>query len=369
MSTVGKTIYWSFVTVATIMMLADGDAGAAFTFAGAMAVIYALIQRSKKKKRAAGQGNVVVVDPDNRAPTPRRDDHLAPRPTGSPIPPWMSRPYEWTQVAGSRYRIPAVLAVLRRTPKEDDRQSLDVDVALIADPTNPHDRSAVAVWANDQHVGYLPREIAPTWHAICAAFADRDLHLVLRGRVTASYVTFRPSNEPYVDAYVYLPEPTRVAPRNGIPDQPAALLPEKGSIKVTRTNEHLDVLGPIADPEGVALAVTLHPIHEIRPRSAYEAVEVHVDGQRVGVLTKLQSERLLPLVKHFAERGRLTVARAILEGNNISAELKLNTIHASDADQQWLDSFGPVTTHVKPAQRRPEFEWDDDLDEPSAAVE
>ena len=69
------------------------------------------------------------------------------------------------------------------------------------------------------------------------------------------------------------------------------------------------------------LAVTLHRVEEQKTeRSApYSCVEVRLDGDRVGVLTKAMSEKIADVVQYVTERGKTPVCRAVLKGSPLRA--------------------------------------------------
>ena len=168
----------------------------------------------------------------------------------------------------------------------------------------------------------------------------------------------------------WLPAPDAVLPSNGLPEEPHAVLPPGRKIQVAKEDEHMDVLrdyvlrGSEADNH---VAATLRSINEIRPRSSYEAVQVEIDGRRVGVLTKLQSDKLLPLVKHIEQRGLLPVVRAAVKGTRLKADVVLDCVDAQTVEDDWLDDLGEVVTDANvdktpAAQARPDFDWDDEED-------
>ena len=164
--------------------------------------------------------------------------------------------------------------------------------------------------------------------------------------------------------------PDAVLPSNGLPEEPHAVLPPGRKIQVAKEDEHMDVLrdyvlrGSEADNH---VAATLRSINEIRPRSSYEAVQVEIDGRRVGVLTKLQSDKLLPLVKHIEQRGLLPVVRAAVKGTRLKADVVLDCVDAQTVEDDWLDDLGEAVTDANvdktpAAQARPDFDWDDEED-------
>jgi len=180
------------------------------------------------------------------------------------------------------------------------------------DSGNPYDSRAVAIWVGGQHVGYLDRDTARIWHPTVAGLAALDRHLTLPSRVWAS--TARGTMSARVT--LYAPACDAVRPANELPEEPHVVLPVGSTIQVTKEGEHMDVLSAYAAGGEKPIAVTLHAIHEIRPRSAFETVEVRLDGERVGILTPTQAGNLLPLVKHVEDRGQVPVARATLKGTD-----------------------------------------------------
>jgi hypothetical protein len=76
------------------------------------------------------------------------------------------------------------------------------------------------------------------------------------------------------------------------------------------------------------------------------AVEVRLDGARVGVLSSTQAANMLPLIKHVEERDLVPVARAVLQGNELKADVVLSVAKAQDVDPAWLITLGPPA--VKP---------------------
>lgn len=287
-------------------------------------------------------------------PVSRPSEHLAAPPTGSPVEPW-SISASSIEVVGEAYRDAAFLRLFQGINISGyDGADLTLPAALADDAGNPHDRNAVAVWVGGHHVGYLDRDTARRWHPVVSDMASQHRHLAVRSRVWASTARGRVSAR----VTLYAPDPTMIHPVNGLPSGPHLVLPAGSTIQVTQEDRHMDVLAPFATGSDAPVAVTLHAIHEIRPRSAYEAVEVKIDGQRVGVLTRQQSENLLPLVKYIEDRAMVPVARATLKGNQLKADVVLHVVKAQDVDQAWLHSLGPAAT-PESRHTRPDFEWDD----------
>ena len=64
---------------------------------------------------------------------------------------------------------------------------------------------------------------------------------------------------------------------------------------------------------------------------------VDLDGERVGVMSKALSEQIADLVTYVAGKGRLPVARAVVKGSDLRADVILHVARTSDVPQKWLD--------------------------------
>lgn len=289
------------------------------------------------------------------APKSPTSAHRASAPTGVPVEPW-GPAHDALEVVGEAYRPQAFLRLFGGAPlRASDGAELSLPAALVPDPSNPYDQSAVAVWVGEQHLGYMDRATAKRWHRPLRALTDRGEHLVVPCRVWAADRGGRIAAR----VTVYLPAVDAIEPSNELPAEPFEVLPVGPSMQVTGEDQHMDVLGRHAGGAERSVAVTLHAIQEIRPRSAYEGVEVRLDGERVGVLSKVQSENMLPLVRHVETRAKLAVARAVVRGNKLKAEVILFVAKSQDVDPQWIESLGPATPRSAEYEKRVDFEWEE----------
>lgn len=104
---------------------------------------------------------------------------------------------------------------------------------------------------------------------------------------------------------------------------------------MTKEADHLDVLLDHVPPSGTGqLLVTLHEV-TAGTRTTWQGVEVRLDGERIGELTKATSAKFLAAVQHYDAIGLTTVARATIKGSSLSAEVTLQAAKAhelTDAD-------------------------------------
>lgn len=286
-----------------------------------------------------------VRDRKPRRPTHTRKqkapDHEpppAPLP-GQTIQPW-GRCHFYTDVEGEFARPNSIRALLRSTPgfnKPEGAQRQDLTAALVADPTNPHDSQAVAVYLEGHHVGYLSRQDARRYGpAIRRAAAVGDSFAV-PGRIWGTKNTYT-SADVVGQVNIHLPDPALMLPETELPEEGYIVLPGRHTIQVTKEEEHHDVLIRHVRPDpGKPVAVELVVIEEKRPRSSVTLVQVELDGERVGILTPTMTKQLQPIIEHLEQMQLRTFARAVVFGSSLKAEVTLNTIKATDGDvDEWL---------------------------------
>ena len=186
-------------------------------------------------------------------------------------------------------------------------------------------------------VGFLPRDTAAAYHPALADLAERGEYLQIEARVWAH----EEDGDVRGSVTLILPPPDGVQSFNEPPDEPHQVWPHGGAIQVTCEEQHMDVLGRFVSDRDRHLAVTLHAIDvQKTPRStAYRAVEVRLDGQRVGELTKGMSEKVIDVVDFIAGKGRLPLCRAVLKGSPLRAELTLQVAKAHEVTRRWLDGI------------------------------
>jgi len=144
-----------------------------------------------------------------------------------------------------------------------------------------------------------------------------------------------------------MPAPNGVLSFNELPEEPHRVLPPGKALQVTGEEAHMDVLTKYVHDHQRHLAVTLH-LATNAPKTArsqpVEVVEIRLDGQPVGCLTKAMTESVRDLVAYVAERGQVPVARAVLKGSSIKADVTLYVARSSEVSQQWLDGIGDAST-------------------------
>lgn len=247
---------------------------------------------------------------------------------------------------GSRYRVEEMLALLSGGVMPLDSVARDACAQLVADPMNPVDPQAVAVWVEGRHVGYLPAAVAPRYFAVFAAMQSAGQVATVPANLWArpydDYVD-QPDGSVVVERRCYtrvsvaLAEPEMVRPLNMAPPRPRAELPVGSSVKITHIQDHLAHLGVVLrDRPAGWVHATLHRGEPATPRSTRPVVEVRVSGYRAGTLTPQMSETYLPLVDHLAAAGTVTVGRVLLEGSPVSVVAALHAVRPHEVTADWL---------------------------------
>lgn len=244
-------------------------------------------------------------------------------------------PVERIEVKGGYYRRPRLQAMFA-TERARDNQEFRVDVTLVPEPDNPYSTlgTAVSVRYKDRVIGYLP-------DGESARFAQlRRVAASGYDAATQMRVWTHKNRDGQRDFWLSLelPQPDYLLPLNDPPKDGFVLLPTGTKVQVTKESDHTDFLTDFVPPNGKGqILVSLHRF-ETGKTKRWEAVEVRLDGERIGELSKVSSEKFIPIVRHFDDAGLLTIARATIEGSSIAAEVTLFAAKAFELDEELLET-------------------------------
>lgn len=175
--------------------------------------------------------------------------------------------------------------------------AIPVTACLVPEPGNPDDPNAVAVTVGEELVGYLPAADARTWQPVLVRAWGLGRFVTCSGSISGggpqrSYGIFLTVCRPIEVEFVV--------------NAPGGTWPVVGSASVTVVGEeeHPGSLAGLRPHAGVA--ATLHPARSHR-EAGEAALEVRIDGNRVGELTQAMSRRYAGLVAEAEARG-LTLA-------------------------------------------------------------
>lgn len=262
-------------------------------------------------------------------------------------------------VGCSFYR--STIQKLQRVAEVAEDGALHFPVTLIPEPDNPYSESGCAIsvrWAG-KTIGYIPETDAPEyWPEVCRITAS--------GYVASAHARlWFHGNVKDLDTELYgsvaLKDPGTLIPLNDPPMEGYAVIPFGGRIQVTKESDHFDVLQEHVPARGSGqIIVTLHRIM-VGKNGDLPRIEVRLDNQRVGELTKVSSEKLLPAVEYFESMGLSTACNAQISGSSLAAEVVLFAQKATEMGDEIMDP------EISPLPRFVEFELDpSDYDVPDA---
>lgn len=260
------------------------------------------------------------------------------KPRGRSITPWV-RASKMQKTVGEFYRQAGYEALAKQLsiPKDGERATIDETAHIGLDRGNRHARhgTAVTIWVEDQHLGFLPDDVVGDYLDILTEIDSAGQHLAADARIYLAYNLRKRAWSPSM--VVRLPAPDQVLPLNGLPPRDGEVIPDGPSIQVTGEKHHQDVLAPLADPmEKAHYAATLQWVTEQRARSAVDTIEVAINGERIGTLTATSAAKVGPLVDLIESAERVPYARAILTSTEKGVEVALRVTRADEAPASWL---------------------------------
>jgi hypothetical protein len=262
------------------------------------------------------------------------------------FPLWGQAGWASAEVVGETHYAKAIRALFG---SDFDPRGTDITVAveLIPDRNNRHDRNAVGVWAGGSLLGHLPRPEATRYVGVLTALTSRGLIPEVNARITGREWGAADGRPAAFDCTIRLDlaEPHLLVPANAPPVQEHRLLPSGSAVQVIGQQQALEALLPLLRPEGGECwaYVTLH-------ETADHLVEVRVGDVRVGDLSPKMSGELLPVLRHLAEQGSVTAARALVRGIGGKSEVLLYVARVQDLPESWQPS--PARQSAAPAAGR-----------------
>ncbi|MFC8504396.1 DUF2510 domain-containing protein [Pedococcus sp. NPDC057267] len=284
---------------------------------------------------------VAAADPGRPQRKPKTTYQTS-RPAGAPVEPWAKASLNVQVVGESNYEASFRRLMERNRPPwgEYGCEMRGLHAATVPDPSNPYDHDAVAVWVQDELVGFLSRDDASLYAPPLADLSEQGSHLRVEARVSV----FRPDDDELTlcgSVTLSMPPPDGVQSFNALPERPFQVLPHGGQIQLTGEEQHMDVLRRYVADRSRYLAVTLHAVPKA-PDADERVIEVRLDDHRIGSLTKGMSDKIIDLVQYVQGRNRLPVCRAVMKGSPLRAEVVLQVAKSFEVTRRWLDSVEPA---------------------------
>ena len=226
----------------------------------------------------------------------------------------------------------------------------DIVVELIPEPDNPHSplRQAISVRWNNRVLGYISEDsvgkyqqikrlAASGYTAVCDATYTAYEREIWDDYDYTSVDAFVPAKELQTRIELRIDDYNYLVPLNDPPVDGWTLLPIGSSLQVTKENEHYDHLLDFVPESGEGLLLATLHIVEGGVKVKFEQVEVRLDGEPIGVLTKQSSARFTDAVRHFDALGLTTVVYAKIKGSSLAAEVTIHALRANELSNEDLD--------------------------------
>lgn len=212
----------------------------------------------------------------------------------------------WMTVVGESHYQPAISRAVKGRYSDG---GIEVSAYLFLEPDNPYDPNAVRIVVNESTVGYIPRAEAPLLGPRLRELADRGLQPVCRASVFGG----SPDKPTYG---IWLHTTTGLDGfANARPDSSLGELRGNATVTVLGEEDHQDVLEHYL-VGGMKTAFVHAALGFCRVRTGKHvgktAVEVQVDGHRVGQLSQIMTSRYLNDVAPSGTAPGALVATAIL---------------------------------------------------------
>lgn len=201
-------------------------------------------------------------------------------------------------------------ALRRAVDKNHSDGGLPVAACLVREPENKYDRNAVRIDVQGETVGYIARDEAPWMQKKLMWLERQGLRPVCQARVFGG----GPGKPSY--GIVLHASHALNGFSNEIPAGNPVMLDGSWMTTVTGEELHQEILEPYAqqDHDSMAYIFATLGLCEITngKYKGQQALEVRVNGQRVGQLTYAMTQRYRPAVEASLSAGHVVVVSAML---------------------------------------------------------
>ncbi len=228
-------------------------------------------------------------------------------------------------VVGESHYQPVLKAAARgRTVAEGDLDNaIPVTAVLVPEPNNQYDRNAVRVDVEGHTAGYLSRETAVQYQPVL-------LQLQAKGQLGWCPGRIMGGGRRSYGIYLHMSPPERLVCANL--DRDLEILDADRKVTVTGEEKHQGTLESIAaGRDAVAVFASFAPCKIAKGKYAgAEGVEVRIDDERVGELTKAMSDRYGPVVRAVDAGGKTPGCEALLIASDRGYQVELRMPRQGD---------------------------------------
>lgn len=194
---------------------------------------------------------------------------------------------------------------------------------------------APAVMIHDRWVGNVTRARSESISGVVERLAVNGRAL----RVEANVWAMNDRGTIRANVRLRIPTADQITAPGPMPVGAHVLLPRGTKVQVTGEENYLNEVSALLEGEiEQQVVATLHLAPPASARSTKELVEVRVYDETVGQLTPHMSEHFLALLKACKEEGVAVACHARVKGNQLKADVELDTVRAGELSDQWISA-------------------------------
>lgn len=244
-----------------------------------------------------------------------------------------------------RYR-PTVRSLF---PKDMSDEGVEIllDAELVPELDGPVGEWSIAIRIAGRTIGYLSKEQAVAWASVIRRVVASGCIPVTASRIYAREYDGFDGLELQTNSQVALGDPSDALPQNQPPEVPYTMLPKSSILEVTKEEQYFEALQEFIPPSGHG--VFFATLHE-RPAEGRRnpVTEVRIDGRCIGQLTPQTSQRFLPMIRHFDNRGLQAACWSDVTGSPVAAEVRIRAIKAHEASDEVLNGLPATVPRLVP---------------------
>lgn len=187
---------------------------------------------------------------------------------------------------------------------------ITVQACISREPRNKYDKNAVRISVDGETVGYIARELAPLMRARLQWIESQGQVATCPARILGGSRA-----KPHYGIVLHCSQALN-GYANERPAEPLVLLPGNWITTVTGEEHHQEILdryAPEQPDQAVYIYATLGWCEVVKGKyRGTQAIEVRVDGQRVGQLTHAMTERYERDIEPLLRDDRLTIGAAAM---------------------------------------------------------
>ena len=232
------------------------------------------------------------------------------------------------------------------------RTEITIDIELVPEPSSERGQWTTSIRSDGMTLGYLDDETAAAWAGALRRVMASGLTPVTSGWICGHDYDVADGRRFWGQMYLALGDPSFALPLNEAPAAPHVMLPKSAVLQVTKEAQYLPALLKVLPPSGQgALIATLHE----RPAEgkANAVIEVRINDECVGQLAPQTSQKFLPMIRHFQDRGLVTACCSDVIGSKVAVEARIKAAKANEVSTDFLDGPAEMSLPLVPVVNDP----------------